>query len=209
MKECLVATDPHPRQAGPMSVQEYLQFDQNTLGARYEYSDSVARLMSGGSIEHDRIARNMTNAIDTHFLSGPCTVFGSDVQTLVGSKSDGCEHYFYPDVTVSCDVADRRRGNKLIRSPRMVVEVLSPSTEFFDRGRKLELYEACQSIHEIVLVSQFARHVEVHRREEDGVTWSYQLYRPDEHVELMSVDVQISMNEIYKGINFDEPLIEE
>jgi Uma2 family endonuclease len=194
---------------GHMSVEAYLQLDQNTPDAKYEYLDGVARLMAGGSVEHDRITYNIRSALEENFLSGPCTVFGSDMQTLVSTKSDGQPDYYYPDVVVSCDVADRRRGNKLIQSPRIVVEVLSPSTEYIDRGRKLKTYQACPTVQEIVLVSQFARHVEVYRRGEDGTTWTYVQYGPDGGIELTSVDVGIIMDGIYKNINFDEPLIEE
>ena len=200
-------TEPHP--GGPMSVDEYLQLEESTPDARYEYIDGVARLMSGGSVGHDRIARNISHFTEEHFLSGPCTAFGSDVQVLIGIKPNGKELYVYPDATVSCDVSDRRRGNKLIRSPRIVCEVLSPSTEPLDRGTKLEAYKACPSIQEILLISQFAQHVEIYRRGEDETTWSHSFYGPGSMVRLTSVDVHLSMDEIYKGINFDEPLLEE
>lgn len=117
--------------------------------------------------------------------------------------------YVYPDVTVSCDVADRRRGNKLIRSPRIVVEVLSPSTEKDDRTIKLQAYQAYPTIEEIVLISQFEPYVEIYRRSEDEIAWEYTVYGPGSMVELTSVDVYLSMDEIYKRVNFDEPLIEE
>ncbi len=199
-----------PPQGGPMSVQDYLRLDQSTPNARYEYLDGVARLMSGGSIEHDRIARNIAHFIEEQFLSGPCTVFGSDVQVLIGVKPNGKGHYVYPDATVSCDISDRRRGNKLIRLPRIVIEVLSPGTESTDRGQKLEAYKACSSIQEVVFVSQFAQHIEIYRRSrEDETTWNYVLYDPGATVELTCVDVRLSMDEIYKGINFDEPLMAE
>jgi Uma2 family endonuclease len=197
-------------QGGPMSVQDYLYLDRSTPDGKYEYLDGSARLMSGGSVEHDLIAYNTRVALNLHFFSGPCAVFGSDMQTLVGVKPDGRENYFYPDVTLSCDVADRRRGNKLIRSPRIVVEVLSPGMEVVDRGKKLDAYKACSSIQEIVLISQFSPYVEVYRRnEEDAASWSHAFYTSGMEVELASVDVRISMDEIYKGIDFDEPLIEE
>ena len=98
---------------GPMSVEDYLKLDKSASNARYEYVDGVARLMAGGTIEHNRIGRNVTNAIDLHFQSGPCTVFSDNVQVLVGKKPNGRKNYVYPDVTVTCDVADRRRGNTL------------------------------------------------------------------------------------------------
>ncbi len=108
-----MGTDPHNATVfpgGPLPEYDYLLLNQNTLNAKYEYSDGVARLMAGGSAEHDRIARNTANALEINFRSGPCTIFGSDVQTLVGPEA----RYFYPDVTLSCDVADRRRGVKLM-----------------------------------------------------------------------------------------------
>jgi len=211
MKELhAMAIDPEQiRQGGPMSAEEYMQLDQDTWNGKYEYLDGIARLMSGGSAEHDRIAYNTRAAFDQHFLSGPCTVFGSDVRVLIGSKADGSEHYIYPDVTVSCDVADRRRGVKLIQSPRIVVEVLSPGTEATDRGRKLAAYKACPSIQEIVLINQFAPYVEVYQHGEDGTTWSHIVFEADAPIELSSIDVHIQPAEIYRGINFDEPLLEE
>lgn len=195
---------------GPMSVQDYLYLDRSTLDGKYEYLDGVARLKCGEAVAHSQIAFHMCVALHRHVFESPCIVCSSDVQTLVAVKPDGRENYFYPDVTLSCDVADRRRGNKLIRSPRIVVEVLSPGTEAIDRGKKLEAYKACPSIQEIVLISQFAPYVEVYRRnEEDAASWSHAFYTPGSEVELASVDVRISMDDIYKGIDFDEPLMEE
>lgn len=207
-----MTTDPQwqdPPPGGPMSVEEYLELDRNTPNARYEYIDGVAYLMAGGTGEHDLIARNVANAIDIHFLSGPCFVRGPEMQVLIGIKPNGKEHRVYPDASVSCDVADRRRGTILIRSPRIVVEVLSPSTEKLDRGIKLKSYQAVSSIQEIVLIDQFTQASEAYRRDsEDGATWNHVFYGPKQGIELQSVDVFISMDEIYKGINFNELLVE-
>jgi Uma2 family endonuclease len=189
-----------------MSVEDYLQLDNNAIDAKYEYLDGVARLMSGGSGERDQIAFNIRAAIAEHFQSGPCFVRGSDMRVLV---SEADRTYVYPDVTVSCDVADRRRGNKLIRSPRVVVEVLSPSTEKDDRTIKLLAYQAYPTIQEILLISQFAPHIERYRRREGTTEWESTVYGPGSTVELTSVDVYLSMDEIYQRINFDEPLMEE
>lgn len=203
----------NPQHAQPasgerMSVQEYFQLDYTAPLIRYEYQDGAVRLMAGGSAgtgEHDEIAFNMRVALSLHFQTGPCFVRGSDMRVLV---ADGI--YYFPDVSLSCDVADRRRGTKLMRSPRIVVEVLSPSTEKFDRTDKLKAYQACPTIQEIVLISQFAPHVEVYRRSsEDAATWSYVIYGPGEEIMLESVDISIPIEEIYRNINFDEPLIEE
>jgi Uma2 family endonuclease len=90
-----------------------------------------------------------------------------------------------------------------------VVEVLSPGTEATDRGRKLAAYKACPTIQEIMLINQFAPHVEVYRRSEDDTTWHYIVFEADSPIELSSIDVHILPTEIYRGINFDEPLLED
>jgi Uma2 family endonuclease len=208
-----MTTDPQwldPPPGGPMSVEEYLELDDNTFNGKYEYIDGIARLMSGGSVGHDRIAHNVYNALDQEFLSGPCTVFGSDVRTFIGTKPNGKEHYYYPDATISCDIADRQPDNQLIRSPRIVVEVLSPSTEKLDCGTKLKNYKAIPSIQEIVLIEQSTQAAEIYRRNsDDNTTWHHIHCNPDTGIELQSVDVFIPMTEVYKGIKFDKPLAGE
>lgn len=207
-----MATNPQQQLSlgGPMSVQEYHQLENHMTDAKYEYLDSAARLMSGGSGEHEQIAYNVRAALSQHFQSGPCFSRGSDMQVLIGTQSSRKENYVYPDVTVSCDVADRRRGNTLILSPRMVVEVLSPSTEKIDRGRKLETYKRSPTMQEIVLINQFVQAVEVCRRDEqDDITWHSMFYGPGSNTELKSIDVHLALYEIYQGIDFDEPLVEE
>ncbi|TMC20256.1 MAG: Uma2 family endonuclease [Chloroflexi bacterium] len=203
-----MAIDPQrslPRSGEHMSVKEYFRLDYTAPEARYEYVGGAVRLMAGGSGEHDQIAYNTRVALSQHFLSGPCFVRSSDMRVQVAD-----DQYVFPDVTLSCDVADRRRGNKLIRSARIVVEVLSPSTEKYDRTDKLKAYQTYPTIQEIVLISQFAPHVEVYRRDEqDSKVWHHTFYGPGQMVALESVDVEISLEEIYQGIDFDEPLSEE
>lgn len=197
-----------PPPGGPMSVQEYLWLDENVPNAKYEYINDVARLLAGGSVAHDRIARNVAHFIEEQLLTGPCTAFGAEVRVLIDYKASGRQSYVYPDATVSCDVADRRRDNKLIRSPRIVVEVLSPSTEAFDKGEKLEIYKNCPTIQEVVLIDQFEQQVFVYRRdEEDESSWHHTLYSSGSTVELTSIDICLSMAEIYRGIDFSEPLL--
>ncbi|GHO93451.1 hypothetical protein KSF_034990 [Reticulibacter mediterranei] len=194
-----------PQTGDRMTVQDYFKLDYTIPNEKYEYQDGMIRLMSGGSGEHDQIAYNVRAALDLNFRSGPCFMRGSDMRVQVAENT-----YFYPDVMVSCDVADRRRGIKVIQSPRIVVEVLSPSTERVDRTAKLRAYQQCPSIQEIVLIDQFAPHVEVYRRDEEIETeWSRSVYEDGEEVALQSIDVFLTMDEIYHDIDFNEPLVEE
>lgn len=208
-----MTTDPQRLEAYrgiPMSVNEYLQLENSSFDDRYQYVNGIARMMPGGSVDHDLIAFNVRAALAASLLSSPCTAFGTEVKVVLGLKANGKEHYVYPDALVTCDASDRRRGNKRIHSPRVVVEVLSPSTEALDRDAKLDAYKACPSVQEILLVNQFAKRVELYRRDgEEGTTWSYLAYGPGSTIELTSIGVRLSMDEIYTGINFDEPLLDD
>ncbi len=188
-----------------MSVEAYFQLDATFPDTKYEYHDGVVRLMSGGSAAHATIAGNIYIGLRLEFRSGPCTVYNSDMRVQV---AEGV--YYFPDVSVTCNIEDRRRDAKTVRSPRLVVEVLSPSTEKVDRREKLQAYQACPTIAEIVLVNQFAPYVEIWRRdEEDEAAWHYMHYGEGEEVEFVSLDVRLAMQDIYQQVNFDEPLLEE
>jgi Uma2 family endonuclease len=164
--------------------------------------------MSCGSVAHDRIAYNTRLALDLHFRSGSCAVFGSDVQVFLSMKKNGKPHFVYPDVTVSCNAVDSRSDNLLIESPCVVIEILSPGTETKDRGAKFKAYQGQETIQEIVLVSQFAQYVEVWQRNEqnpaDPKAWQYRHYGPGDTVDLLSLGVRIEVAEFYRGLIFDE-----
>jgi Uma2 family endonuclease len=191
-----------------MTEDAYHELERLSPNRKYEYIAGVAYMLSGGSVAHDRINRNIGYALDFQLRSGPCTAFGVDVQVLVGTKRNGKPDYVYPDATVSCDRADKRPNNTLIEAPRLVVEVLSPGTEVRDRGIKLNAYQSCPTIQEIVLVSQFAQYVEVWQRNEqqpdNPKAWFYRHYGVGDTVDFVSIAVQIEIGEFYRGLEFDE-----
>ena len=191
-----------------MSEAAFHELEHLSPDRKYEYLNGMAYLMSGGSVAHDRITRNVGYALDSQLRSGPCRAFGVDVQVLLGTKKDG--HYAFPDATVSCDVADRRPENTLIESPRVVIEVLSPSTEARDRGVKFKAYQGCPTMQEIALMSQFAQYVEIWQRDDQDITaWHYRHYGPGEIVEINSIDVQIDIADVYQGLDFAEAELRE
>ena len=192
-----------PRRRGPMSEEEFHQLENLDPDRKYEYIDGVAYMMSGGTIEHDRIRRNIDSLLDRHLLSGPCTSYGVDVQVLLSSKQSGKKQYVYPDATISCAPEDRRPGNILIQSPKVVIEVLSPGTERRDRGVKFRAYQQCPTVQEIALVNQYAPHVEIWQRDEQHTEiWHYRHYEPGEVVEFASVDIHFEIEELYRGLTF-------
>lgn len=197
-----------PSKGKMMTEDAYHELEHLSPDRKYEYIDGIAYMLSGGSVAHDRITRNIGYALDLQLRSGPCSVFGVDVQVRIGTKRNGKPHYVYPDATVSCDEADRRPDNTLITSPRLVVEVLSPGTEVRDRGIKSKAYQQCPTIQEIVLVSQFAQYVEIWQRNEqepDNLkVWSYRHYGPGDTIDFASIVVKIEIGEFYRGLEFDE-----
>ncbi len=211
-----MATNPRDEQTAPMwprpgtrmSEAQFHELESLSPDRKYEYVDGVAYMMSGGSVAHDRIAYNTRLALDRHLQSRHCTVFGADVQVFLALRQNGKPHFVYPDATVSCDRADSRADNTLIESPRVVVEVLSPGTESKDRGAKFKAYQQQETVQEIVLVSQFAQYVEVWQRNEhdpDNLkAWLYRHYGPDETITLVSINVQIEVTELYRGLVFAE-----
>ncbi len=114
-------------------------------------------------------------------------------------------HIRQPAIISVCSLRSQPQNpNKLLTPPTLSQEKYENT-----RGIKLAAYKACSSIQEILLISQFAPHVEVYRRGEDATIWNCSSYGPSSMVELTSVDIYLSMDEIYKGINFDEPFVEK
>ena len=185
-----------------ISPEEYLQIDRASPDIKYEYVDGHMYAMSGGTIEHAQIAMNMIRALADHLQGGPCRVFPSDVRVQVAEKK-----YFYPDVTVSCAPEDWQRGVDIIRTPRLVVEVLSPTTETNDRVQKFRFYKACPSIQEYVLISTQYQEVEIYHRQ--GDIWTYQQFGPGQQVRLASVDLTIPLANIYNLTDIPEQEAED
>jgi Uma2 family endonuclease len=185
-----------------ISPEEYLEIDRASLNAKYEYEDGHIYAMSGGTTAHAQIAQNMIRALTAHFGEGPCRAFSSDMRVQVAEQK-----YYLPDVVVSCSAEDNQRRVDIIRSPRFVMEVLSPSTEARDRGRKLITYQACPTIQEYVLVSTELQMVEVFQRHIDSKMWLYQQFRSGQEIAFTSIDFTIPIAALYwlTGIPEQEP----
>ncbi|QBD81248.1 Uma2 family endonuclease [Ktedonosporobacter rubrisoli] len=154
-----------------LSVEEYLELDSASLDLKYEYLSGQIRAMNGGTTNHAWLSINMLTQLNEQLRSGPCLVYNSDMRVQLAHNC-----YVYPDVTISCDVADAQGENVIVRAPHLVVEVLLPSTEAYDRGEKFARYQSCASVQEYVLVNYRQQLIEVFRRQ--GAKWSYAPLRP-------------------------------
>lgn len=192
----MVAT--HPQ--GRLTPRDYFEWEaQQPL--RYEYFEGEVFAMTGGSLPHADIALNIATILRSH-LRGRCKVRNSDAK--VGISDEG--PFVYPDVSVTCDERDRT-AQRFSRYPCLIVEVISPGTEAYDRGGKFALYRRLESLKEYVLVGSEAKTVEVFRRSSAG-EWLFVPYGEGAEVELASVDLRIAIDEIYEDVIFEEALEE-
>jgi Uma2 family endonuclease len=175
-----------------INLEEYHEIERNS-DIKYEYSDGRIYDMSGGTSEHSQIAGNTYIALATHLRGKRCRAFNSDMK--VQPLDDENPSYF-PDVTVTCNPEDYQRGSTTIHSPRLIIEVLSPSTTYRDRGEKLRVYKACATMEEYVMVSTRRQEIEVYRRVSAN-KWENTLYTVEEEVKLASVGLTISVSDIY------------
>jgi len=117
-----------------MDVEDYLRLDQGNSSMRYEYLDGELHMMAGGSPDHALIAANLIIALGSALADTPCVAYDSDAHVQLSEL-----RYVHPDVTVTCDERDIEADIETpIKYPRLIIEVLSPSTELLDRSKKLE-----------------------------------------------------------------------
>jgi len=187
-----MAAQPEPDRT-TMSVEEYLAREE-TSEVKHEYVDGHVYAMSGGTLAHDLIANNIRSTLDAYLGDGPCTIFGPDVLVRVSSTVS-----YYPDALVLCDDNPDLKSRE-VSTPRLIVEVLSESTEANDRGGKWANYQTLATFEEYLLVESRSRVVERFRRSERAL-WTYQLYAPDATVTLETIGLTIPIATFYRRTN--------
>lgn len=181
-----------------ISLEEYDEIER-TSDIKYEYVDGRIYAMTGGTTNHATIATNMFIALRSHLGGKTCQPFNSDVKVQPFESKNPS---YYPDVTVTCNPDDYKEDSTVIRSPRLIVEVLSPSTERFDRGRKQRDYKACPSLEEYVMISTRYQQVEILHRQ--GTQWESKEFFAGEEVELVSIGLKIPISALYQYTTISE-----
>jgi Uma2 family endonuclease len=179
-----------------ITVEDYLAAEPRSE-VRHEYLYGTIHAMAGGSKRHNAISGQIYRLIAGRLGRGPCRVYIADVKVRVRTRLG--EIFYYPDVMVGCDPTDRHEF--YLERPSILFEVTSPSTELTDRREKLTAYQSLASLGHYVIVSQDARSVEWFRRVEDG--WErFVLKAAQDRIEFGEVEVTMSLEEIYEGIDF-------
>lgn len=146
-----------------MSFLEYVAFEK-TAEVKHEYLDGQVWAMAGGTLEHAQLAANMIRELGTRLEGGPCKTFTADARVRVSATGLST----YPDITVICGPIERDpQDSNTATNPTVIVEILSDSTEAYDRGDKFVHYRRIASLRAYVLVSQHEPRIEIYRRNAD------------------------------------------
>ena len=176
-----------------LSVEDYLTEEQ--LGdIKHDYIAGQVYAMEGASRGHNRLSGRLVSKLEAHLGSGPCTPFIGDMKVRLQVRQG--EVFYYPDVVVTCDPNDTEEY--FLRFPKLIIEVLSESTERLDRGEKMQNYLSLASLEEYVLVAQDQPEITIHRRRNN---WSPEIIRGWDGVfQLESVNFQMTLAALYENV---------
>lgn len=180
-----------------LTPSEYFAWEEQQL-CRHEYINGEVYAMSGGTQNHSRIALKVAALLDSHLSNGNCRVFNSDCRVNLLGTND----YTYPDASVSCDPRDKTTI-QYITYPSLIVEVLSESTEAYDRGNKFFRYRQNPQLQDYVLVNSREIAIDLYHKCSDG-RWEIINYRAGDEVGLQSVDLRFPIEQVYRGIDFSD-----
>jgi Uma2 family endonuclease len=177
--------------------EEYFDWEEQQLH-RHEYIDGEVYAMTGGTVIHSQIASNFNRLLGNHLGGSGCKTLNSDARVNILKSS----HYVYPDVSVTCDERDKTTA-QYITYPCLIVEVLSSSTESYDRGNKFKLYRRNPVLQEYVLVDAETITIEIFRKTKDN-NWQILDHEPGDIVELASVKLTFPIEQVYEDVVFPE-----
>jgi Uma2 family endonuclease len=183
----------------PMSLAEFLEWEERQ-DLRYEFDGVEPSAMTGGSLRHAAIQRNLAMAIGNRLRGKPCQFFGSDLKIQAAESSSR-----YPDGIVLC--SDLEPSLKIVRNPVVIFEVLSPSTAAKDRIVKAREYQATPSVKRYVMLEQARIGATVHVRAQDG--WSVLVLKDDDILAMPEIGLEIPLAEFYEGLAFEDHPVED
>lgn len=182
-----------PEPSIPISPEAFLDGEQHS-DVKHEYVAGHVYAMVGTSAAHNLIALNLATTLKQHFRGKPCRVFMSDLKVYIRPA----EVFYYPDVVVTCDPEDRGIGAQYVSHPKLIVEVLSPSTERLDREEKRMRYQSLASLEEYLLVAQQPQYVQIYRRGTRG--WEMETCAEGETVWLRSGSLDLPISVLYADL---------
>ncbi len=175
------------------TADDYLAWEPTQLD-RHEYLDGEVFAMAGAEDRHVTVAGNCYMALRQHLSGSPCRTYMSDMRLHVAAVNS----YFYPDVLVTCSALDLA-SPQAKTEPKLIIEVLSPSTAAYDRGLKFSHYRNLASLEEYVLIDLDTRTTDGYRKGADGL-WVLHPFARDQSVELSSVALTLSAAQLFADV---------
>ena len=179
-----------------ITPQEYLLQEEQS-DVKHEYIDGYAYAMAGANDAHVTVSLNLATLLRSHVRGSGCRVFISDMKARI----EQLNRYYYPDVMVTCDERDKENATEK-KFPCLIVEVLSDSTEAFDRGDKFADYQLLETLQEYVLINVKRQRVECLRRNNEGLWVIYSYTAEDKSFQLQSVNLTVEMSALYEDVEF-------
>jgi len=179
-----------------LTPEQYLEIEREAE-FKSEYFNGEMFAMAGAKEAHNLLTASVVGALYAQRRSGPCRIYTNDMRVRVSATG----LYTYPDVIVACGerhFLDDRRDTLL--NPKLIVEVLSPTTEAYDRGRKFEHYKTIESLAEYLLISSDRVHVDLFRRQPDGDWLLKSAGRIEEVLDLSSIGCRLSLADLYEQV---------
>lgn len=185
------------------TLEEYLKLDRESE-EKIEYWDGNIWTMSGASIAHNRIVRNIVRRLDERLSTRGCEVFPSDTRIYVPAYPP----YRYPDASAVCGKLEIKTvgSQEMLANPQLIVEVLSDSTEGFDRGDKFSYYKSIKSFCEYWLVSQRRAHVSQFVKQSENVWTNIEYTGLETAIKINFINDKLDLNEIYRDVTFEPQL---
>ena len=176
-----------------LTPEEYFAWETQQL-EKHEYIDGQVYAMSGGSVNHGRIAIRFTTLFETHLENTTCITGNSDIKVNIAETTN----YTYPDASVTCDERDKTTPN-YFTYPCLIVEVLSDSTEAYDRSGKFRLYRNNPALQDYLLVSTARIEIDLYQKNDAG-EWLIINYQAGDTITLKSIDLSFPIEQVYRGL---------
>ena len=183
-----------------MTPEEYLVAERCS-DIKNEYFDGEVFAMAGASRKHNIILTNIVRILGNTLIDRPCNVYSSDMKV----KIEKLKKYSYPDIVISCEEEQFEDANEdILLTPWVILEILSDSTEAYDRGVKFAHYQWIPSFKEYILISQHFCRVERFFRQNDN-TWIYSEFHDlNNTISIQTIHCELSLQDIYGKIKFNE-----
>ncbi len=183
------------------SVEEYLRIERNG-SAKHEYRHGEIYALAGSSAAHNIIQVNLLTSLGPQMRKRPCTVFPSDMRLCIPRS----QIYVYPDVSVVCGKTEFEDTEMdIVLNPTVMIEILSQSTERYDRGKTFQLYRSSASLQEYILVAQDEVHVDRFIRQTDGNWLLISHEARGDVVHLDAIGCDLALEDVYDNVELGDP----